>query len=295
LYLVAEHFEHPLTEYLADIPIGFHELQRCPTAGGLDYIRGNLFDPLKMVPLPCNVPGADNDLNDKLDAITQRALADEAALIFAFGQEWGPEETPDKYFGFRPNRGVHDIHMNQGNSGSFTQDNGVWQDGGLLFHFPNQAQWVAIFLAFQSQAWHTDDGTGHPLSTSPTQPGNGIPPVFPQPSVPPTDDLPDGLVQIVGALVNASSSPERETVTLINTSNRDIDLTGWQLADKQKNKMSLSGTLAAGRTLLVPVQSPVVLSNKGGIITLLDERGRKVHGVSYTKQQARNIDWTLTF
>ena len=53
--------------------------------------------------------------------------------------------------------------MNQGNSGPFAADDGAWQDGGLMLHFPAQNQWVAILLAFQSQAWHTDDRTGHTL------------------------------------------------------------------------------------------------------------------------------------
>jgi len=37
------------------------------------------------------------------------------------------------------------------------------------------------------------------------------------------------------------------------------------------------------------------LSNKGGIITLLDERGMKVYGVSYTKAQADQPGWTIVF
>ena len=41
------------------------------------------------------------------------------------------------------------------------RDNGVWQDGALLLHFAARGQWVGIFLAFQSQAWQTDDQTGH--------------------------------------------------------------------------------------------------------------------------------------
>lgn len=296
LYYIDERFQHPITDLLADLDEGFHELERTPTGGGLDFIRGNLFDPMEMVPLPHNVPGPDNDLNEKLDAIVQRALADEAAILFSFGQEWGPEAAPDKYFGFRPNRGVHDIHMNQGNSGRFVRDNGVWQDGGLIFHFPNQSQWIAVFLAFQSQGFHTDDTTGNRLNGSPSpQPGTDPSPSFPRPDEPPTDDVPDGLVRIIGAMVNSSHSPEHETVTLLNTSNRAIDLTGWQLADKQKSKMPLSGTLQPGASLLVAIKAPTVLSNKGGIITLLDERGRKIHGVSYTKSQAKNVDWTIPF
>jgi hypothetical protein len=43
------------------------------------------------------------------------------------------------------------------------------------------------------------------------------------------------------------------------------------------------------------VQKPMVLSNQGGIITLLDNQGRKIHGVSYTKKQAQAVGWTLAF
>ena len=95
------------------------------------------------------------------------------------------------------------------------KDDGVWQDGGLILHFPSTDQWVAIFLAFQSQAWHTDDRTGHRLE----EPG-------------PTE--PDFRVRIVAALVNPiGPAPERETVTLLNATPQAIDLAGWQIADQQ--------------------------------------------------------------
>ena len=295
LYIVDDRFEHPITDFLAEIDEGFHELDHTPTSGALDFIRGNLFDPFKMVPLPHDVPGPDNDLNEKFDGLAQRALADETAIMFAYGGPWGPEQQADRYFGFRPGRGVHEVHMNQGNSQQFRESDGVWNDGGLLFHFPEQQQWAAVFTAFQSQGWHTDDVTGHTLPKPPDQPGNGQGPNVPTPGNPPTEDLPDGLVCIMGALINSVESPEREFVTLLNTSNREIDLAGWKLADKQKQKMPLSGKLAAGATLRVQVKKPMALSNQGGIITLLDTQGRKVHGVSYTKKQAQAVGWTVAF
>ena len=39
----------------------------------------------------------------------------------------------------------------------------------------------------------------------------------------------------------------------------------------------------------------VALGNNGGAITLLDPRGLKVHGVSYTAEQSRNEGWTIVF
>jgi hypothetical protein len=107
--------------------------------------------------------------------------------------------------------------------------------------------------------------------------------------------VPDGLVRIIAAYVNDVRTPERETVTLLNTADVAIDLSGWMIADKQKQKMTLSGSIAAGATLVVPIVAPVALSNRGGIITLLNNEGLKVHGVSYTKAQASQPGRTIPF
>ena len=59
--------------------------------------------------------------------------------------------------------------------------------------------------------------------------------------------------------------------------------------------MPLNGTIGPGVTRTINITEPVILSNQGGIITLLDDRGLKVDGVSYTRSQARHSGWTLTF
>ena len=293
-YLIDDRFNHPLTAMLEEVPLGFTEITSKPGTSALDYIRGNLFDRTQMRPLPFNVPGLDNDLNEKIDNVMQRALADEEALVYAFGERWGPEkDKKDKYFGFLPGNGIHDIHMNQSNVGNFVKDDGVYQDGGVLVHFPSQGQWVAIFLKFQSQGWHTDDKTGHKIGETPVV----IPdiPVIPGDPVLPTADDPQGLVRIVAALVNAVQSPEVEVVTLLNASPREISLQGWTLLDNQKNRQKLTGKLNSGEARAIRVEKPLALSNKGGIISILDEAGLKVDGVSYTKAQASNPGWTIVF
>ena len=178
-----------------------------------------------------------------------------------------------------PGNGVHDIHANQGNDPGHVNDDGVWQDGALLIHFPVSQQWVAIFLRFQSQSWHTDDVTGHTIKADD---GDVI-------------HEPHGKIRIVAALVNAQQSPEIETVTLLNASPQAINLSGWSLADKQKKKTQLSGSIAAGAALLITVKKPMELSNQGGIISLLDDDGLKVDGVSYTKKDASSPGWTIVF
>ena len=297
-FVVLERYQHPVTALVEGLGLGFTPLKSGPGTGALDFIRGNLFDRAQMRALPFSVPGFDNDLNEKIDRVMQRAVGDERALVYAFGERWGPEAgKKDKYFGFLPGNGIHDIHMNQGNSGRFVSDDGVYQDGGLLVHFPDQYEWTAIFLKFQSQSWHTDDRTGHAIGAPrpPAPPPVPGPPAPPPPAEPPTIEDPEGLVRIVAALVNATQSPEVEIVTLINTSPHDINLAGWALLDTQKKRLPLSDVLKAGDTRAIQIRQPLALSNKGGVITLIDDQGLKVHGVSYTKDQARNPGWTLVF
>jgi len=279
LYIVDEHFVHSITQDLPDFERGFTAINSTPGGIALDFIRGNLFNPSKMIPLPHDIPGPDNDLNDKINYFVERAIGDSDAMIYAFGERWGPEQNiKDKYFGFKPGNGIHDIHMNQGNVGKFIKDDGVWQDGGLLLHFPEQDQWVGIFLAFQSQSWHTDDRTGHTISVD--------------------GEITDGSVRIVAAKVNpASNDVGKEAVILLNASPEAIDLDGWMIADKNKKKERLTGpSLGAGETMTITLSGKnTQLSNNGGIITLLNKNGIKIDGVSYTKVQAKKQGWTLVF
>ena len=68
----------------------------------LDYIRGNLFNPSKMIPLPHEKSGPDNDLNEKIQHYIGEAI-EKNATIYALGERWGPEEDKlDKYFRFSP-------------------------------------------------------------------------------------------------------------------------------------------------------------------------------------------------
>jgi uncharacterized protein YukJ len=280
LYLLDDGFTHPATEDLAALSPGWAALPSAAGGASLDYIRGNLFDVGGMRPLPGELPGEHNDLADLLDLWILRAIDDPSALLYAFGERWGPEpDVPDKVFGFTPGNGVHDIHMNQGNSARFRGDDGVWQDGGLLLHFSGTPRWVALFLAFQSQSWHTDDTTGHALGEGPPASSS------------------EAAVQIVAALVNPlGPAPEVESLTLLNASPTEVDLTGWRIADRQKNVCPLpAGLLDAGATARVPLAEPVHLGNSGGALTLLDAAGMKVHGVSYSADQARREGWTIVF
>ena len=280
LYLVLDDFRHPVNALLDAMAPGWHELPPPGVgAANLDYVRGNLFDRAQMRLLPPALEGPDNDLADLLDHWCRRATGDATATVFAFGQRFGPERgVADKVFGFEPANGVHDIHMNQGSTGRFRRDNGVRQDGALILRFPADDRRVAIFLAFQSQAFHTDDATGDPLG----------------PDGAPAADA--AAVRIVAAMVNpAGPAPEAESVLLLNASPAVVDLTGWRIADRAQQTCPVTGgPLAAGDTRRVALTGRVALGNGGGTITLLDAGGLKVAGVAYTAADVEREGWNVS-
>ncbi|MBW3625445.1 MAG: DUF2278 family protein, partial [Armatimonadetes bacterium] len=291
LFLVNGDFRHEVTRDLPVLPEGFLPLERKPGGPALDYIRGNLLDRREMKALPHDLPGADNDLNERVDFYLRQARDDPEAYVYAFGSRWGPEpRRKDKVFGFRPGNGIHDVHMNQGNPrGRHDHDNGVYQDGALMIHFASQNRWTAIFLAFQSQAWHTDDRTGHPAISAGDKIAFG-------PAYAPDPSEPDSTVRIVAAMVNPRGGDATgEAATLLNTTPDPILLDGWRLADRVKNTMPLAGVLLPNAPLVVPLTPEISLGNKGGILTLLDPQGMKVDGVSYTREDAAEAGRTLVF
>ncbi len=281
LYYCNEHFEHPIITKLSALADGITALAGKNQFPALDYIRGNLFDLKEMQILPAELPGPENDLNEKIAKYVRWALAMNDVELYAFGDTWGPEEQPDPYFDFEPGRGIHDIHMNQGNTGKWAADNGPWQDGGLFFHFPAAQKWVAIFLAFQSQSFETVEESGEPMN-------NGV-------TTPQTSES----VRIIAAMVNPSGKG-RETVTLINPTNQKIDMTDWVLTDNLNFKRMLYGDIRPGEFLTIPLSTKSGAHGPGftkenGIISLLDKSGHKVGGIFYTEKDCQREDFTLTF
>ncbi|HXO76806.1 MAG TPA: DUF2278 family protein [Puia sp.] len=278
-FYLDDNYKHPILDAVGKLAEGFNPIPNGgPNTAALDYIRGNLFDLKDLQILPATANGSNNDLNDIFNVWVEKALATTGTLVYAFGSKWAPEKAPDDYFDFTPGQGIHDIHMNQGNTGSFAKDNGVYTDGGLFIHFPDEDRWIAMFLKFQSQVVHTSDGDAEPIVT----------PVLPE------DDTD---VRIFAALINpASDDTGHEAVYLLNTTDKDISLEGWSIADNTKKKEMLSGTIAAGEALRHQLNGKTAqLSNGGGIITLLNKDGLKISGVSYTKDQAGQQGKVIVF
>lgn len=154
-------FSHPTRPDLAALasgPAGFIALRTGPDGEGLDYVRDGIVPLDRMVAVPPE--GGGNALGPQLDARIVAAAADPASVVLAFG-EFFQDGGSDSSFGFSPERGVHDIHMMQGNSGSFADDNRVRGDGALFLRAAD-GNMVALFVRFTTQSTDTDPSTGAP-------------------------------------------------------------------------------------------------------------------------------------
>lgn len=289
LYAVKPSFQHPMLAQLAGFGDGYHAVPSQPGGVAIDFVKGEGFvKRFEMATLPSTIPGNDNDLNDKIDALVQRAFDEDGARVYAFGSFFKNAGQKDKYFGFKPTQGIHDVHMNQGNAPNWQDDDGVWQDGALLFQFAD-GTWTAVFLGFQNQSWQTD-AQGHAAGIVPPQP-QPVPTPAPQPVPVPLGPP----LRIIAAVANSAGTPDVETVTLINPSPAPVDVSGWVLRDRNRNQFVLDGTIAPGETRKIEIAEPMQLSNKGGSITLVDGGGSIVDGVSYSKEQASKPGWTIVF
>lgn len=284
LYRKQDPFVHPMVPALRALPDGVTAIADGRTELALDYVRGDIVERAAMSIAPFELDGPENDLRDYLEPTIEAGIQSGTLVLYAFGERWGPEDDkPDKYFGFLPGNGVHDIHMNQGSAGRFKNYNGPNQDGALVLHDTATDHWSAIYLAFQSQSWNTDPVTGHALHEVPAHPPAGA---VQKPSL-----------SIVAALINpANPEDERETVTLINRSDVALPLDGWRLVDGEDRPHPLSGTVPSGDTLRVNLSgSAMRLRNKRGSITLVDPDGAVAHAVAYEKSEIAREDWTTVF
>ena len=134
------------------MPAGLTGLAGRDANPAIDYVRSRVNGaPLvtrdQMTPLPLPGQGASGNLQNAVVQFLNQAVADPQGTVYAFGAQ------------YTSGQGIHDIHMNQGNpAGDHSGDNGIWQDGLLVFNMPAKKQWAAVFIAFQQQAWNTDAG-----------------------------------------------------------------------------------------------------------------------------------------
>ncbi len=183
LYDIDHTFTPPDPSSLAALPTGMTPLPSEPGGLALDFVRERIngqpmITQAELTLLPEMVaPGPGKSakqngpdlanlraqaLQNGVTLLLQQAIAAGNSTVYAFGSAYADSGQVD---------GIHDIHMNQGNPvpGSFAADNGIWQDGALLLQMPSlnpdpAKNWVAIFIAFQTESWNTGQN-GNPIAS----------------------------------------------------------------------------------------------------------------------------------
>ncbi len=159
LYVILDPFVPPSADLLGQLIEGTTALQNVPNGLALDYVREQISgkpmvnrSELTLLPIATGQP--QNQLKNAVIELLNKAVADGGGTIYAFGSAYADPTGAN---------GVHNIHMNQGNPpGTFEKDNGLWQDGALFISLPASNAWTALFIAFQTESWTTDDA-GNPV------------------------------------------------------------------------------------------------------------------------------------
>jgi uncharacterized protein YukJ len=292
-YWIDNDFRHPIAPTVLARPNGLFPIERDYSAGALDFQRGNLFDPRLMRILPPQGEACDT-LVHRLQAIFRVAQTTGSDVFFygnAFRKD-NPRQT-DAAFGYTPTTpfGLDNVHMTQGDPPAIDRrlhENGAWHDGACFIWDERAHRMTGIFLAFQTQAWHTDE-KGAPIAGA-----TG--------SEPPAYDFANGLGaplpvrRRVAEITSAHRGPDRTgAIVVTNMSASPIDLAGWSILIDAEKSIALpdAAPLAPAQTISVALAAGA-LDDEGGILTLRNERGLRVDGVAYSGGDAAH-GWSTSF
>jgi uncharacterized protein YukJ len=279
-YLVDADFDHPFVPSILARPEGLSAVERSFAGGALDFQRAGLFDPAAMRILPPEGPGHDG-LVQRLTAILALAKNQDCDVFFygnAFMKD-NPRQT-DAAFGYTPQTpfGLDNVHMAQGDPQSINarlRENGVWHDGACFVWDGRASRMTAVFLSFQSQAWHTND-SGDPMdgATGAEAPAYDFSKADGGLIMPP----PPRLAQ----LTSVHRRPDgAASVVLTNMSHDALDLSGWALVIDARAPVDLpSAKLGPGLPLSVAL-APGSLEDRGGVLMLVNPSGLSVHCVAH--------------
>ncbi|WP_341756221.1 MULTISPECIES: DUF2278 family protein [unclassified Candidatus Tisiphia] len=136
---------------------GLFCLDKLTHACRLDYLRGGIFQ----IDYLRNAPAKPwQEISSLLDTHITRGTK-----ICILGESYNNNETRSVMpYGLQlrqkhsnlPPKGIHNIHLNQGDAPPYSQDNGIYQDGAIFIETPNNII-KAFFFMFAEQTLLTDD------------------------------------------------------------------------------------------------------------------------------------------
>lgn len=106
-----------------------------------------------------------------------------------------------------------------------------------------------------------------------------------------TGDGQQGMIKITKALINPSGHDlGNEWFELANQSKERVDLTGWKVVNKLEESYDLHGSIDPNKSLIVyPVSNSFKMTNKNGIIKLINKKEEVITQVEYEKVQKNEI------
>jgi uncharacterized protein YukJ len=166
-FRLAFDYHNPLLDTLKAAPAGFSDLTGADALPALDFLRSNILDQTGHWRDSDPMDGSEEpEPVASLRRLLSKAHSTKAD-VYIFGRTY-TSGSP----------GIHDVHMNQGSSGSFLNDgrddhndhNDVWQDGAVIVDF-GEPECAAYFTAFTQQTVPTDnlgnpDKPSHPIEDS---------------------------------------------------------------------------------------------------------------------------------
>lgn len=176
LYAIEPNFTPPVP--LTAVASGIHTVPSKPGGLAIDFVRQTVGgkpliqrSQMSLLPIASNtakfieeIQSGDHRHEQKQHALgnavvtlLNQAVSQKGSLVYAFGSAFQDNGVTD---------GIHDIHMNQGNPvNNHGTDNGVWQDGALFVYLPKTKSYTAVFIAFQTESWRTDN-SGNPSAAN---------------------------------------------------------------------------------------------------------------------------------
>lgn len=287
-FFIDEDYRHPVLNRIRGLELGLQNQTSSYADGALDYIKGNLFDPRKMRVLPSQSQGGDDLVHRLSGLLTLAREQNDDIVIFGSQFRTSPHQT-DAVFGETPRFGIDNTHMAQGDPPDIDErlhENGPWHDGAIFLLSTNTDRVTAIFLAFQTQSWQTDShGQQVDGSTGFEAPrydfaggglGNPVPTSPPKAELTSLNRLADGTAKLV----------------IANMSSDSLDVSGWAVATPTSSFPLPATTIEPGQPLAVVLTNDLI-NDAGGILSLLDDRGLRVDGVSYSGGLAAG--WSTSF
>jgi Uncharacterized conserved protein (DUF2278) len=155
-------YSHSFFDTVKASPAGFADLTGDTAFPALDFLRSDM--------LATTGPWRDSDIMDgseqvepvaSLLRLLQKAKASNA-FVYIFGRKYTDGD------------GIHDVHMNQGSTGSFLNNgvddhndhNDIWQDGGLIVDLGDPGGLLAAYFPAFTQQMVPTDNLGNPVDDS---------------------------------------------------------------------------------------------------------------------------------